>query len=129
MAAVRVKMEERERPHHRGRIKARRTPPARPRPFGSLEGCRKASRPLSRACLLGGRESGRASEFNGRHTTRDGRTDDGCKSNSGRKDDGKARLPDGDRPILRLFAFGPSGLKDYGYATKFDPVLSLVAPG
>ena len=29
----------------------------------------------------------------------------------------KARLPDGDSQILRLYAFGPSGLKDYGLAT------------
>ena len=24
-----------------------------------------------------------------------------------------------------LYLFGPSGLKDYGYAAKFDPFLSL----
>ena len=29
----------------------------------------------------------------------------------------KARLPNGDSQILRLYAFGPSGLKDYGSAT------------
>ena len=29
----------------------------------------------------------------------------------------KARLPDGDSQILRLYVFGPSGLKDYGSAT------------
>ena len=27
------------------------------------------------------------------------------------------RLPDGDSQILRSYAFGPSGLKDYGSAT------------
>ena len=29
----------------------------------------------------------------------------------------KAWLPDGDSWILRLYVFGPSGLKDYGSAT------------
>ena len=29
----------------------------------------------------------------------------------------KARLPDGDSQILRLYVLGPSGLKDYGSAT------------
>ena len=29
----------------------------------------------------------------------------------------KARLPDGDSQILRLYVFGPLGLKDYGSAT------------
>ena len=28
-----------------------------------------------------------------------------------------ARLPDGDSQIIRLYVFGPSGLKDYGSAT------------
>ena len=29
----------------------------------------------------------------------------------------KARLPDGHSQILRLYVFGPSGLRDYGSAT------------
>ena len=42
-------------------------------------------------------------------------TDDESYNDSGLPSE--SRLPDGDSKILRLYVFGPSGLKDYGSTT------------